>query len=63
MIEQQNIKTIQEVYAAFGRGDDAVTRWVSHFDSVVPWSGDFFRKRPHSAVLRGDFAVRGCGSI
>ena len=52
MNEQQNVKTIQEVYAAFGRGDVAFIvakltddiRWVSHFDSVVPWSGDFSGK-------------------
>ena len=52
MTEQQNIDAIQELYAAFGRGDaafivDKLTddiRWVSHFDSVVPWSGDFSGK-------------------
>jgi uncharacterized protein len=52
MTEQQNIDTIQELYAAFGRGDvafivDKLTddiRWVSHFDSVVPWNGDFSGK-------------------
>ena len=52
MNEQQNVQTIQEVYAAFGRGDVAFivakltddVRWVSHFDSVVPWSGDFSGK-------------------
>jgi ketosteroid isomerase-like protein len=54
MSEQQNVETIQEVYAAFGRGDVAFIvakltddiRWVSHFDSVVPWSGDFPGKVP-----------------
>jgi ketosteroid isomerase-like protein len=52
MSEQQNVKTIQKVYAAFGRGDvafivDQLTddiRWMSHFDPVVPWSGDFSGK-------------------
>ena len=52
MNEQQNIKTIEEVYAAFGRGDAASivakltddVRWVSHFDAVVPWGGDFSGK-------------------
>jgi ketosteroid isomerase-like protein len=50
--EQPNIETIREVYAAFGRGDvafivDKLTddvRWVHHFDSVVPWGGDFSGK-------------------
>jgi ketosteroid isomerase-like protein len=49
MSNQQNVKTIQEIYAAFSRGDVAfiVTRltddirWVNHFDSIVPWGGDF----------------------
>ena len=52
MSEQENLKTIQAVYAAFGRGDvafivDQLTddiRWVSHFDAIVPWSGDFSGK-------------------
>ena len=52
MSEQQNLKTIQAVYAAFGRSDvafivDQLTddvRWVSHFDAIVPWSGDFSGK-------------------
>jgi ketosteroid isomerase-like protein len=52
MNKQPNTETIQQVYAAFGRGDvafivDKLTddvRWVSHFDSVVPWSGDFSGK-------------------
>ena len=52
MSEQQNVETIQEVYAAFRLGDVAFIvakltddiRWVSHFDSVVPWSGDFSGK-------------------
>ena len=52
MSEQQNIQTIQQVYAAFGRGDvptilgrltDEV-RWISHIESVVPWAGDFSGK-------------------
>jgi uncharacterized protein len=53
MSEQQNIQTIQQMYAAFGRGDVATiltkltddVRWVSHFDSVVPWAGDFSGKK------------------
>lgn len=52
MNEQQSIKTIEGVYAAFGRGDvpgivaqltDDI-RWVSYMESVVPWSGDFSGK-------------------
>jgi uncharacterized protein len=46
------LKTIQDLYAAFGRGDvDFIVskladdvRWVSHFESIVPWSGDFSGK-------------------
>lgn len=51
-MNEQNVKTIQDLYAAFGRGDVAFivskladdVRWVSHLDSVVPWSGDFSGK-------------------
>lgn len=49
MSTEENVKTIQDIYAAFGRGDVAFivsqltddVRWVSHFDAVVPWGGDF----------------------
>jgi uncharacterized protein len=52
MSEQQNIETIQEMYEAFGRADVASivakltddVKWVSHSDSIVPWSGDFSGK-------------------
>ena len=52
MSEQQNVKTVQAVYAAFGRGDVAFivgqltddVRWVSHFDAIVPWGGNFSGK-------------------
>ncbi len=52
MSEQQNVQVIQEIYAAFGRGDVASilsqltddVQWVSHFDPVVPWGGDFSGK-------------------
>ena len=52
MSTQQNVKLIQEMYAAFGRGDVAFivgqltgdVRWVSHLDGVVPWAGDFSGK-------------------
>jgi uncharacterized protein len=51
-MNEQNVKTIQDLYAAFGRGDvDFIVsklaygvRWVSHFESIVPWSGDFSGK-------------------
>lgn len=49
MNEQQNTETIQQIYAAFGRGDIAFilaqlapgVKWMSHFEPVVPWAGDF----------------------
>jgi ketosteroid isomerase-like protein len=52
MSEQQNVRTVQQVYDAFGRGDVAFivgqltddVRWVTHLDAVVPWSGDFSGK-------------------
>ena len=52
MSEQQNLKTIQDMYAAFGRGDVAFIvnqltddiRWFTHVDSIVPWAGDFSGK-------------------
>ena len=67
MNEQQNVKTIQEAYAAFGRGDVASIvakltddiRWVSHLESVVPWSGDFSGIERIPDFLPGDFRVRG----
>ena len=45
----QNVSTIKDIYAAFGRGDVAFIvgkladdiRWVSHLEAIVPWSGDF----------------------
>ena len=52
MSEQANIKAIQDIYAAFGRGDvpyiiDQLTEdvtWRTHFDPVVPWGGDYSGK-------------------
>lgn len=49
MSEQDNISRINNVYAAFGRGDvDYIlnqltddVRWVTHFDAVVPRAGDY----------------------
>lgn len=52
MSEQQNVRTIQEIYGAFGRGDvpailakltDDVA-WILHLDPIVPWSGDYSGK-------------------
>ena len=44
-----NLKTVEDMYAAFGRGDiDFIigqlapdVRWTAHFDPIVPWAGDF----------------------
>ncbi len=53
MGERQNVERIGRIYEAFGRGDvgyivdqlrDEV-RWVSHFEPVVPWSGDYSGRR------------------
>ncbi|HWD41718.1 MAG TPA: nuclear transport factor 2 family protein [Fimbriimonas sp.] len=49
MNEQQNISTIQDMYAAFGRGDvDSIVsklspdvQWHSYLDPAVPWAGSF----------------------
>ena len=48
MSEQQNVETVKEMYAAFGRGDiDAIVakcttdvEWITHLDPIIPWSGD-----------------------
>jgi len=52
MSEQQNVESIQKIYEAFGRGDIGYiisqltedVRWVSHFEAVVPWAGDYSGK-------------------
>jgi ketosteroid isomerase-like protein len=52
MSTNENVKTIQAMYDAFGRGDVAglvehvadEVRWVVHLDPIVPWSGDFSGK-------------------
>lgn len=52
MSEQQNVQTLKDVYAAFGRGDVAFivskltdeVKWNTHLDAIVPWSGDYSRK-------------------
>ena len=49
MGEQEHIQKLKNIYAAFGRGDIPYilsqlppnVKWVSHFDPVVPWAGDF----------------------
>ena len=49
MSEQQNVRTIQDIYSAFGRGDvQAITdkllddvKWTTHLPAEVPWSGDY----------------------
>ncbi|HEX3101166.1 MAG TPA: nuclear transport factor 2 family protein [Pyrinomonadaceae bacterium] len=48
MSEEQNKQTVEELYAAFGRGDiDSIVakctkdvEWITHLDPIVPWSGD-----------------------
>jgi ketosteroid isomerase-like protein len=51
--ERQNVERIGRIYEAFAYRDigyildqlrDEV-RWVSHFEPVVPWSGDYSGKR------------------
>lgn len=52
MAEQQNVALVTKLYEAFGRGDTAFiidqltddVRWVSHFEPIVPWGGDFSGK-------------------
>lgn len=52
MNEQANIKTIQDIYAAFGKGEVATivnqltddVRWVTHLEAIVPWAGDYSGK-------------------
>ena len=52
MSEQQNVQTITRIYEAFGRGDVAFivervtddVHWVSHFEPIVPWGGDYSGK-------------------
>jgi ketosteroid isomerase-like protein len=52
MSELENVRQIEQVFAAFGRGDlpailaqltDDV-HWISHLESIVPWSGDYSGK-------------------
>ena len=46
---EDNVGTVEAIFAAFGRGDipyilDQLTddvHWVSHLDPSVPWAGDY----------------------
>lgn len=52
MSEQDNVQTIEGLFAAFGQGDipsilEQLTddvHWVAHLEAVVPWSGDYSGK-------------------
>lgn len=52
MSEKDNVACIVKIYEAFGRGDVGFivaqltddVRWVTHFDPVVPWAGDYSGK-------------------
>src|SRR4051794_13811041 len=52
MSTEQNVRVIEAIYEAFGRGDvpgilahltDDV-EWITHLDPVVPWSGEYCGK-------------------
>jgi ketosteroid isomerase-like protein len=52
MSESQNVEIVNEIFAAFGRGDvpfmisklEPDIHWFSYFDPIVPWGGDFSGK-------------------
>jgi len=52
MSTEANVRTIQGIYEAFGRGDvpailDRLSegvRWEAHLDPIVPWGGDYSGK-------------------
>src|SRR6266567_2799698 len=52
MSESENVQQIEQVFAAFGRGDVPAilaqltddVHWISHLESNVPWSGDYSGK-------------------
>lgn len=52
MSVEENVRVVEDVFAAFGRGDvpyilDKLTddvHWVAHLESSVPWSGDYSGK-------------------
>ena len=68
MSEQKNVRTIQEIYDAFGRRDvqailDRLTddvQWITHLDPVVPWSGNYCGKED---VKRFFANVYGAGEV
>ena len=64
MSEKENTARIVKIYEAYGRGDiDYIlsqltddVRWVTHFEPIVPWAGDFSGKK---AVPRFFQAIAG----
>ena len=68
MNERENAGRIEEVYAAYGRGDIGFilnqladdVRWVVHIEPIVPWSGDFSGK---SRVPRFFEAIAGAVDV
>ena len=66
MSEKDNVARITKIYEAVGRGDipaiiEQLTndvRWVSHFEPVVPWAGDFSGKQ---SVPKFFAAIAGAG--
>lgn len=68
MSEKDNVARVVKIYEAFGRGDipfiiDQLTddvRWTTHFDPVVPWSGNYQDK---AAVPRFFAAIAGAGDV
>lgn len=68
MSESDNVARVVKIYEAFGRGDvpfiiEQLTddvRWTTHFDPVVPWSGNYHGK----AAVPGFFAaLAGAGDV
>ncbi len=59
-VEKENVEIVNDLYAAFGRGDiehiisrlrDDV-RWFSHVDAIVPTSGDWSGKEKVSGFFK-----------
>jgi ketosteroid isomerase-like protein len=52
MSEQDNARSVEAIFEAFGRGDipyilDQLTddvHWVAHLEPIVPWAGDYSGK-------------------
>jgi ketosteroid isomerase-like protein len=70
MRTEDNIRAVEAVFEAFGRGDipyilDQLTddvHWVAHLDPSVPWSGDYSGKAnvpPFFEALGGSIDVAG----